>query len=164
MAMWSPTISSPSSDRAVQRVDKCAIPGVRVLCAVALAFGVPTGTLAAPPLIMTCHELIQGAPDPDGSRYVLDGDTLFRETPGAPESRTFLSTSTLKRLTLFNNHTHSSSWATHRVVGHKVHRTVYWKTRSGVDVRTLRQVFDFDAQTLLDGPPPGSDSCHHTGR
>ncbi len=123
----------------------------------------PTGLLAAP-LTMTCHELIQGAPDPDGNRFVLNGDTLTNEYSKTAGTGAFLSSSELKMLTPFSSQTRVSTWATHRVVGHKVHRTVYWKNRAGKTVRLFHESYDFDAQTLTGDLSGKGDSCHHSGR
>jgi hypothetical protein len=107
-------------------------------------------------LVMTCHEMIQGAPDPDGNRLVLDGDVLSNHAFG---SVTFLSSSKLAMLTPVG-HKGVSTWAEHRVVGHKIYRTVYWKDRLGNTVQKFRQLYDFDTQTYRD-LPHGRDDCHH---
>jgi hypothetical protein len=121
----------------------------------------PASLGAAPavagPLVMTCHELIQGAPYPDGNQYVLDGDVLTNHAFGTV---TFLSSSKLTGLTPQGR---AGTWTEHKVVGHKVYRAVYDKDRTGRTVRVVREVYDFDKQTVRNGSDH-ADSCHHSGR
>lgn len=107
-------------------------------------------------LTMTCHELIQGAPDPDGAQFVLSGDVLTNHAFGTV---TFLSSSKLTGLTTQGR---GGAWSEHRVVGHKVYRTVYDKDRTGRTVRVVREVYDFDKQTVRNDVDR-ADSCHHSG-
>jgi len=111
----------------------------------------------AGPLTMTCHEMIQGAPDPDGNQYVLDGDVMTNHAFGAV---TFLSSSKLSPLT---PHGPAGAWTEHRIEGHKVYRTVYQKDRAGRTLHVSREVYDFDRQTVR-GEPDHGDTCHHRGR
>jgi hypothetical protein len=107
----------------------------------------------AGPLVMTCHELIQGAPYPEGNQFVLDGDVLSNHAFGTV---TFLSSS---KLTAVGS---AGAWSEHKIVGHKVYRTVYDKDRAGRTVRVTREVYDFDKQTVRNGLDH-ADSCHHGG-
>lgn len=111
------------------------------------------------PLAMTCHELIGGAPDPDGNQYVLNGDVLTNHVSG---EIVFLSSSKLTLLQRYPSK-HVSTWSKHKVVGHKVHRTVYRKNDVGRTVGVIREVYDFDRQTVRDDLDR-ADSCHHSGR
>lgn len=120
----------------------------------------PTSVSAADAsLAMTCHELIGGAPDTDGNQYVLNGDVLTNHVSGKVE---FLSSSKLTLLQRYPS-MHVSTWSEHKVVGHKVHRTVYRKNDAGRVVGTMRETYDFDRSTVRDDVGR-DDFCHHSGR
>src|ERR1700740_893148 len=100
-----------------------------------LAGGVLPACLGSAPavagsLVMTCHGLIQGAPDPDGNQFVLDGDVLTNHSFGTV---TVLSSSKLAPLETAGQ---AGTWSQHQVVGHKVYRTVYDKDRTGRTVHS----------------------------
>lgn len=112
---------------------------------------------AAGALVMTCHQLIQGAPDPDGNQFVLDGDVLTNHAFGTV---TFLSSS---KLSVLLPQGRASTWVEHKVVGHRLYRTVYQKDQTERTVRVTREVYDFDRQTVR-SEFDHQDSCHHSGR
>jgi hypothetical protein len=127
------------------------------IIALGFALSVP-GLGKAAPLVMVCHELVHGAPDSEGSEFVLDGDVLTNHTSGQV---VFLSSSKLSLLTPYAYG--RSTWSRHTVEGHKVRREVLWKDRNGKTVRVFHDLYDFDAKTVRGDLSGDGDACHHSG-
>ena len=131
---------------------------VAILATLAVA-GPAMARSPAPPLRMTCHELLQGQPSRDATVYQLIGDTLYRD---GPTGRLAISREG-RRIALGmarDRGVVTRSYASHVRRGTTVRRTVFWQVGRGAVRPRFTETFDFARQrvTGLGGP---EDSCHH---
>lgn len=101
-------------------------------------------------LSISCHELINGLPDPEGAVYSLQGKELYREN---------IIISTEDGIVLSTNGDVRS--ASHTFDGKKLVRKLYSQTGSHPKKTINVEVFDFKNQTIKEH---GKDTCYHNAR
>ena len=110
---------------------------------------------ARPVLELRCHSLWLGRPDPEATVYRLEGSRLSNNTMVISDEKMVRLGESVDR------RGRSTSWAIHRIDGHRVIRQVYWQRRGKAKRLAFTETFDFDARTVKGAD--GKDECNARG-
>ena len=115
-----------------------------------------------PPLTMTCHYLLAGWPDPQGTTHELRGRNLYSRSAAG---RTLISTE--GRLVPLGRGigAHGSvtlTFASHRRAGSVVTRRVFWQVGDGPRRLRFTERYDFARRRVTISGERG-DVCHSNG-
>jgi hypothetical protein len=145
---------------------KLALPGITLL--VLISSGVQaqspnTPAAVAPTLSLDCHLLYRGVPMKEPTTYEVIGKDLYGvngpirtrlSAEGAP-----IALGTAKEA----DGTRVESFASHKLNGTTLERTVYWKKEGGPMKQAFTETYDFKARTVMSSTDR-ADFCHANGK
>lgn len=146
---------------------KLAFPGgaaLAILVALAAQAQTPdTPAAAAPSLSLDCHLLFRGVPMKEPTTYQVIGKELYGVNGPLRTRLSEEGTPVMLGKAKEADGTIIESFASHRLNGTTLERTVYWKKESGPMKQAFTETYDFRARTVTSSTDRG-DFCHADGK
>lgn len=146
---------------------KLAFPGgaaLATLVALAAQAQTPdTPAAAAPSLSLDCHLLYRGVPMKEPTTYQAIGKELYGVNGTLRTRLSEEGTPAMLGKAKEADGTIDESFASHRLNGTTLERTVYWKKESGPMKQAFTETYDFRARTVTSSTDR-ADFCHADGK
>ncbi len=146
---------------------KLAFPGGAALTTLvalaALAQTPDTPAAAAPSLSLDCHLLFRGVPMKEPTTYQVIGKELYGVNGPLRTRLSEEGTPVTLGKAKEADGTVVESFASHKLNGTTLERTVYWKKGSGPMQPAFTETYDFKARTVTSSTDR-ADFCHANGK
>lgn len=139
--------------------------GVALVALMALAAQAQTTNPPAsgPSLSLDCHLLYRGVPMKEPTTYQLIGTELYGISGPIKTKLSQEGTPVTLGTSKEADGTMTESFASHKLDGAKLERTVYWKKGSGPMKQAFTEIYDFKAKTVMSSTDK-ADFCHADGK